>query len=174
MAAYRLQIALLVVLVGSVFYIRSQFHDWRASNQKIPELVDLTLEKLTIQAGRNAIDKEAFPEAFISVGQLRDDVLRSEHSVKKREALWQKVKKIVERNANVRASQRESRSGEIARVWEWIGAVTNTESILEGMERRKSGRVSWGQYGDRSSPVSGTDEGPEMVMAKWKEGRPVY
>lgn len=73
-------------------------------------------------------------------------------------------------NANVRASQREGRSGEVSRVWEWIGAVADG-----GERRRKSGRVSWGTYGDNgSSPVSGSDGGPEVVQQKWMEGRPIY
>lgn len=110
------------------------------------------------------------PENWISIGQLRDDVLRDEHSVRKREQLWGKVRKVVEMNANVRASQREGRNGVISRVWEWVGAVPN----LESGGRRKSGRVSWGAYGERSSPVSGSDGGPEVVQTKWEEGRPIY
>jgi len=102
---------------------------------------------------------------------LRDDVLRDEHNIRKREALWTKVKRVVEMNANVRASQREGRNGEISRVWEWIGAVDGLEN---GERRRKSGRVSWGVYDERSSPVSGTDGGPDAVQVKWEEGRPIY
>jgi len=97
---------------------------------------------------------------------LRDDVLRDEHSIRKREALWNKVKRVVEMNANVRSSQREGRNGEISRVWEWIGAVAALDG--EG-KRRKSGRVSWGAYDENSSPVSGMDDGP-----KWEESRPIY
>lgn len=73
-------------------------------------------------------------------------------------------------NANVRSSQRESRSGEVSRVWEWIGAIDGDGG--ESRMRRKSGkggRVSWGAYDENSSPVSGMDAGP-----KWEEGRPIY
>jgi hypothetical protein len=131
----------------------------------------MTLDRLATQATLHVQDKEDYPESWISIGQLRDDVLREEHSLRKREALWNKVKKVVEMNANVRSSQRESRSGEISRVWEWIGAVGGIES---GERRRKSGRVSWGVYDDKSSPVSGNDGGPEMVQNKWQEPRPIY
>lgn len=97
-------------------------------------------------------------------------MLRDEHSISKRERLWTKVRQVVELNANVRASQREGRNGEVSRVWEWIGAVSDS-----GERRRKSGRVSWGAFGDNgSSPVSGSDGGPEMVQQKWQEGRPIY
>jgi len=131
----------------------------------------LTLDRLATQATLHVQDKEDYPESWISIGQLRDDVLREQHSLRKREALWNKVKKVVEMNANVRASQRESRSGEISRVWEWIGAVGEIDG---GDRRRKSGRVSWGVFDDKSSPVSGSDAGPEMVQSKWQEGRPIY
>jgi len=133
--------------------------------------VSLTLDRLATQAALHAQDKELQPESWISIGQLRDDVLRDEHSIKKREALWSKVKKVVEMNANVRSSQREGRNGEISRVWEWIGALAGLDG--EG-KRRKSGRVSWGVYDEMSSPVSGSDGGPEVVQARWQEGRPIY
>lgn len=81
---------------------------------------------------------------------------------------------MVELNANVRASQREARNGEISRVWEWIGAVGAIEPHGGEERRRKSGRVSWGAYGDNSSPVSGTDAGPEVVQQRWMEERPLY
>jgi hypothetical protein len=133
--------------------------------------VSLTLDKLNEQATLHAQDKEDYPEPFISIGQLRDDVLRREHSFAKREAIWKKVRKVVEMNANVRSSQREDRNGEISRVWEWVGAVGNLET---GERRRKSGRVSWGVYDEHSSPISGSDGGPEVVQMKWQEGRPIY
>jgi len=121
----------------------------------------------------HAQDPDKWEENWISIGQLRDDVLRDEHSIRKREAVWQKVRGIVEMNANVRSSQRESRSGEISRVWEWIGAVGGVGGSGDRERRRKSGRVSWGEFtngnGDMSSPVSGHDAGP-----RWEEGRPIY
>lgn len=168
LARHRLQIAALAFLASSVLYIRHLFRSRTAINALVPQLVSLTLDRLATQASLHAQDKEAYPENWISIGQLRDDVLRNEHSIRKREALWQRVRNIVEMNANVRSSQRESRSGEISRVWEWIGAVGNIEDG-ESRRRRKSGRVSWGTYDENSSPVSGMDDGP-----KWEESRPIY
>jgi hypothetical protein len=137
----------------------------------VPNLVAVTLDRLATQASLHAADKDGYPESWISIGQLRDDVLRDEFSLNRREAVWQKVRKVVEMNANVRASQREGRNGEISRVWEWIGAVGELES---GGRRKKSGRVSWGAYDNHSSPVSGVDEGPEVMQRKWEEARPIY
>jgi len=171
-ARHRLEIATLSLIAALIFYARYKYASYTATVAQVPHLVSLTLDRLASQAALHAQDKESFPERWISIGQLRDDVLRDEHSVSKREALWSRVRKIVEMNANVRASQREDRNGEISRVWEWIGAVGGIESGEE--RRRKSGRVSWGAYGDSSSPVSGSDGGPEIVQQKWLEGRPIY
>jgi len=102
------------------------------------------------------------------VGQLRDDVLRDEFSAKRREALWKKVKAVVEMNANVRASVREGRLGEVSRVWEWIGSLGLMD---EGGNKRQSGRMALvSGDGRRASPARG-----EMVETrKWDEGRPIY
>jgi hypothetical protein len=168
LARHRLQIATLVLLAFLALYVRHLFRSRAATKAAAPHLVSITLDRLATQASLHAQDKEAYPENWISIGQLRDDVLRDEHSIRRREALWAPVRHIVEMNANVRSSQRESRSGEISRVWEWIGAVGNIEDG-ETRRRRKSGRVSWGAYDENSSPVSGMDGGP-----KWEEGRPIY
>jgi len=171
-ARHKLQIATLSFLTALILYARHRYSSYTATVAAVPHLVSLTLERLSTQAALHAQEKEAFPERWISISQLRDDVLRDEHSVSKRNALWTRVKNVVEMNANVRSSQREDRNGEISRVWEWIGAIGAIESRDE--KRRKSGRVSWGEYGDGSSPVSGTDAGPEVVQQKWMESRPIY
>ena len=168
LARHLREIAALILLSFLVLYARHYLRSNAAAKAAVPHLVSLTLDRLATQAALHAQDKETYPENWISIGQLRDDVLRDEHSITKRSALWQRVRDVVELNANVRSSQRESRSGEISRVWEWIGAVGNIEDG-EARRRRKSGRVSWGAYDENSSPVSGMDDGP-----KWEESRPIY
>ncbi|PMD18031.1 hypothetical protein NA56DRAFT_577874 [Hyaloscypha hepaticicola] len=172
LARHRLQIASLVALSALILYIRHMFSSRAAANAAVPHLVSLTLDRLAEQAALHAQDKENY-DSWISIGQLRDDVLRDEHSIKKREALWSRVKNVVEMNANIRSSQREARNGEISRAWEWIGAIGNIGSG-EGAKRRKSGRVSFYGDNDLSSPVSGMDDGPEVVQMKWQESRPIY
>jgi len=140
----------------------------RTAEARVPELVALTLKRLGTQASLHAQDEVTFPEGWISIGQLRDDVLRDEHSIVKREKLWSKVRKVVETNANVRAGQRESRNGEISRVWEWIGSLVPVQ-LPEGSSKKNNGRVSFGTYGESATPVSGEDGGP-----RWTEGRPIY
>ena len=140
------------------------------------------MDRLALQATRHATDPESFKENYISISQLRDDVLRDEHSLQKRNAIWQKVRQVVEMNANVRSAQRQDRNGEIARVWEWIGAVGEIEDTPGRMERsagRKSGRVSWHEGEEEGpdgakSPVRGSDEGEELVRQKWQDSRPIY
>jgi len=96
-------------------------------------------------------------------------VLRAEHSLTKRDKVWMKVKQVVETNANIRANSRESKNGEISRVWEWIGALESIGERDGGVRerRRKSGRLSWV---DNGAGEIGDVEGGK----KWEEARPIY
>lgn len=84
-------------------------------------------------------------------------------------------------NANVRASVREGRGGDVSRVWEWIGSVGFIEdaSWASAAGRRDSSRLSLGPV-NSSSPVvavdgNGTSDGvKEMEQRRWDESRPVY
>ena len=142
---------------------------------RIPFLVATALDRLATQAALNARGDAL--ESWISIGQLRDDVLRDEFSDKRRESIWNRVRAVVEKNANIRASVREGRGGDVSRVWEWIGSI----GVLEEpwVDGRGSGgkRVSWGVLGDDQTPDGrvSTGEGKEMVeKRKWDEGRPIY
>lgn len=116
---------------------------------------------------------------------LRDDVLREEFSAKERGRLWDVVRGLVEGNANVRTMVREGRTGEVSRVWEWIGAVQRIESPES--VRRQSGRFSLGgagrlagspslgYLGDGKEESDGVPNGAEMSQVqKWEEGRSYY
>lgn len=138
----------------------------------MPSLVATTLDRLATQAALNARGEAS--EAWISVGQLRDDVLREEFSSKRREKLWARVAAVVERNANVRASVREGRGGEVSRVWEWMGSLGLLGDGTGG--RRESGRISWGAVSTPDGARDGTPDGKDEMMEirKWDEGRPIY
>ena len=182
LARYRIQLVALITLLTLLTYIRIEISTRRASRARVPALVATTLDRLATQAALHARGDAA--EEWISVGQLRDDVLRDEFSAQRREGMWRKVKEIVEINANVRTSVREARGGDISRVWEWIGSV----GVLGGADswasgpRRTSSRVSFGARGERlvengraSPEVKGGLKGEEMVeQRKWDEGRPIY
>lgn len=155
---------------------------WRAARARVPGLVATTLDRLATQAALHARGDAA--EEWISVGQLRDDVLREEFDLKRREDIWKLVKAVVEMNANIRASVREGRGGEVSRVWEWIGSVgilgDEAWSNHQKADRRATfdHRVSFG--GENSSrPITNVKDSagaksPAEAKRKWDEGRPIY
>ncbi|KAI9701819.1 MAG: inner nuclear membrane protein enriched at telomere/subtelomere region [Candelina mexicana] len=173
LARHRVELAGLISILLLIAAARYQFTSLRDANARVPQLVAVTLNRLATQAALSVQDPRAVPEAWISVGQLRDDVLRDEFSAKRRESLWRKVKAVVEMNANVRASVREGRGGEVSRVWEWIGSVGALEDGWAS-GKRESGRYSLGPAGG-SSPVDTTEGRHEMIQrGTWDEGRPIY
>jgi Man1-Src1p-C-terminal domain len=101
-------------------------------------------------------------------------VLRSELRGARREELWKRVRTVVEENANVRAAVRESRGGDVTRVWEWIGGLgTRLDSV-----RRESGHVRFSlSPGDETSFADTEDKNllrSSRESRKWDEGRPIY
>lgn len=90
--------------------------------------------------------------------------------------MWKRVRAVIERNANVRASVREGRGGDVSRVWEWIGIVGLLEDGAWSGGAKK--RVSFGPVvewtpDDRARSME--VEGGEMLEKRtWEEGRPVY
>lgn len=91
--------------------------------------------------------------------------------------MWKRVRAVVERNANVRASVREGRGGDVSRVWEWIGSLgLLDDSAWSGgaKQRVKFGAVVEGTPDSRASPLE-VEEGQRTVeRRKWDEGRTVY
>lgn len=145
----------------------------------MPELVATTLDRLSTQAALYA--RGDAKEAYVSIGQLRDDVLRFELQGKRREELWRRVSRFIEGNANVRAAVREGRSGDVSRVWEWIGGI-NAISEPDYTRRRGSARVSLPSPSDHiaTSPQTPVDESKHEPLSspresrRWDEGRPIY
>lgn len=107
------------------------------------------------------------------MAQLRDDILRDEFSAKRRQKLWERVQRKVEQNSNVRPSVRENRSGDVSRVWEWVGAIG---AIEDGGIKKEQGQLSGGEYG---ALTNGSADSPRVKdemreTKKWEEGHPVY
>ncbi|CAK7264733.1 inner nuclear membrane protein enriched at telomere/subtelomere region [Sporothrix epigloea] len=152
-------------------YARSRFRAHRATLARVPALVDLVLDRLATQKElwlyddefdegdqqqQDAGDSSFLPDPFLFLPQLRDDVLRTTHSLAARERVWKHVRAVVEQNSNVRTGQREGRNGEVGRAWEWIGPIgnvtgpstgasngdSNSASEMSAMRRRRSGRAS--------------------------------
>ncbi|KAJ5105351.1 hypothetical protein NUU61_002698 [Penicillium alfredii] len=180
--AYRLPLSLLILTAAALVYARARVRARRSDIARVPELVATTLDRLATQAALHA--RNGAREPYIPIGQLRDDVLRFELQGKRREELWRRVRRVVEGNANVRAAVREGRSGDVARVWEWIGgigSVGGTSADLEGSARRDSARFS---LPSPSSPgaleyMTADDTKPDPATSprqsrRWDEGRPIY
>lgn len=155
-----------------LLYFRRMIRARRSDMARVPELVSTTLDRLSMQAALYA--RGEAPEPWIPIGQLRDDVLRSELHGYRREELWKRVRNVVEGNANVRAAVREGRGGDVSRVWEWIGGIRNH---LDGV-RRESGHV---RFSLSPGEVVSDDQDADKEVArspresrKWDEGRPIY
>ncbi|KAF2420981.1 hypothetical protein EJ08DRAFT_738467 [Tothia fuscella] len=179
---------LLLTLTG--IYTRYTITYNRITEEKAKKLASFALDRLHTQAALHAADSGAYPEGFLSMGHLRDDVLRDEFSAKRRNKIWERVKGKVEGNMNVRPAVREGRFGDVSRVWEWTGAVAPVgEDIVFGSADRRvsggGGRYSMGAAGN-NSPLTeystvpevkrkGGGGGKEMVETrKWEESRPIY
>lgn len=151
-----------------VLNLRSRFLSSRAINAQVPALVDLVLERLAAQK-ELAYQDGGEDDPFLFLPNMRDDVLRSIHSLSKREKIWQRVRAVVEQNTNVRTGQREGHNGEVGRAWEWIGP---SGLIGDNNTRRKRpSRVSWDVDVHEDGAVDRS-----VAYKKWEEpgSRPIY
>lgn len=151
----------------------------RSDLARVPELVATTLDRLATQAALHARGEAREP--YIPIGQLRDDVLRSELHGKRREELWRRVRNVVEGNANIRAAVREGRGGDVARVWEWIGGIggVHGNALESSVTRRESNHQL--PYSPPSNEVNRPSTDQHQLtprspgeLRRWDEGRPVY
>ncbi|KAL8674014.1 MAG: hypothetical protein Q9168_001599 [Polycauliona sp. 1 TL-2023] len=178
LARYRIELAVFVIIAYSIFYARNRIMTLRSDSARVPMLVSTTLDRMATQAA--LYNRGEAPESWISIGQLRDDVLRDEFSAKRREALWKRVRAVVEMNANVRASERELRAGDVSRVWEWIGNLGLVDDAWAEGGRRSGVRFSLGDKRRDSVTPNGRalemDHGSNEMVEKrhWDEGRPIY
>lgn len=93
----------------------------RIEDKRVGELVQIALDTLRNQELAHYTDPASAPYPYLSSLQLRDLVLQDEHSVPARRRLWDRVERVVEGNANVRANLEEVAGGDELRVWRWIG-----------------------------------------------------
>ena len=174
LARYRFVVSIITLSSIALLYIRSRVLTSRSDTARVPSLVATTLDRLATQAALHARGDAA--ESWISVGQLRDDVLRREFNDQRREGLWKRVRAVVERNANVRASVREGRGGDVSRVWEWVGSVGLLEDAAwnGGAKRVSFGHVVEGLPDETPTLMEGREGRAMVEKRKWDEGRPVY
>jgi hypothetical protein len=151
----------------SAGYGRQRLVTYNQAKAQTPSLVAMTLDRLATQAALKEDGRTS--EGFISIAQLRDDVLRNVFSARERERAWQRVRKVVEQNSNVRAATREGgKTGEWSRVWEWIGPV----DLSPGLEGRRSG----GMIKGLETPENEATDADNQIgqVRRWDEGRPIY
>ncbi|KAI4164883.1 MAG: hypothetical protein LQ342_001516 [Letrouitia transgressa] len=181
LARYRIQLATLTLVIYAALHVRRRFIISQDDSARIPTLVSMTLDRLAAQAWLHSCGDA--PESWISVGQLRDDVLRDEFSAQRREGLWKRVREVVEMNSNVRASERELRAGDMSRVWEWIGKLGFVDDGRAERGRRSgigfghgNGRTSMTPDGKANADSLGYGNSRRGTMEKkdWDEGRPIY
>jgi hypothetical protein len=159
---------MIIFVIASGSYGKYAFTHNRAMEARAKQLASDVFDRLANNAALSAQEPGAYPEKGLGMAQLRDDVLRNEFSSARRQKLWQRVQKKVEYNANVRAAVRTTASGDVGRMWEWIGPV---KLIEDGRStgKRESGHFSMGMG---SSPPTAGKEMKEVQ--KWDEGRPMY
>lgn len=129
-----LHVTLLFYTTGSlvtlvcIFWLRKRYVYQKAEMNRVVELVQVALDTLRNQEMAHHVDPVSTAYSHLSSIHLRDLILQEEHSVPTRRRLWDKVEKIVESNANVRATMEELEGGDIGRVWQWVGNTAITRS----------------------------------------------
>lgn len=159
---------MILVVIATGSYGNYSHKSRHAMEARAKQLASDAFDRLANQAALSKQNPGTYPEKGISMAQLRDDVLRSEFSTSRRQKLWERVQKKVEFNSNIRAAVRTTASGDVARMWEWVGPV----QLLE--DGRSSGKRESDRYslGISSSPASASGQTKEVQ--KWDEGRPIY
>jgi type II secretory pathway pseudopilin PulG len=150
---------MVILVIATSAYGKYSYTSNRAMEVRAKQLASDAYDRLQDQAALGYHEPGA--EKGISMTQLRDDVLRTEFNASRRQKLWARVQAKVEKNTNIRAGVRTTASGDVARMWEWVGPVKRLE------DGRNSGRFSVG-----SSPPSASRDMKEVQ--KWDEGRPIY
>lgn len=113
----------LVAFLTGVFELRRRFIKRTIENRRVKDLVKEALDTLEDQEIDYHSDPVTTREPYIVPTQLRDQILRDEHSPVDRQRVWEKVRKVVETNANVRTNLEEVK-GEDTIVWRWVGNAT--------------------------------------------------
>jgi hypothetical protein len=159
----------MIVLVLTLgLYGKYSFTNSRAMEARAKQLASDVFDRLANHVALSIQEPVAYPDKGMSMTQLRDDVLRSEFSSRRRQKLWERVQKKVEHNSNVRAAVRTTTSGDVGRMWEWTGPIKLLEDGGRS-SKRESGRFSLGMG---SSPLAAGKDMQEVQ--RWDEGRSVY
>ncbi|PPQ80965.1 hypothetical protein CVT24_013179 [Panaeolus cyanescens] len=122
--------AIIVALLGAI-YIRYRMTVKQKESKRVAGLVQVALDTLRNQEMAHYTDPLNAPQPYLSSIQLRDVVLQDVHAISTRRKLWERVERIVEGNANVRANLEEIEGGDETRVWRWVGSTGRTPARRE-------------------------------------------
>jgi hypothetical protein len=120
-AEWRFAVIGAIALIVATYIGKLNRSRQQIENKRVSELVQIALDTLHNQEQAYHTDPVTVPQPYLSSLQLRDLILRDEHSISIRRRLWEKVEKVVEGNANVRANLEEVHGGDEMRVWRWVG-----------------------------------------------------
>jgi hypothetical protein len=112
-------LALVATIIG-LYLGKLKLASNRIESTRVASLVQDALVTLRRQEIAHHTDPVTAPYPYLSSLHLRDLVLQDEHSIPARKRLWEKVERVVEGNANVRANL-EDVNGDETRVWRWVG-----------------------------------------------------
>lgn len=118
-------------MVLTTLGVRVRVTQKQKEKRRIAGLVQVALDTLRNQELAHYTDPLTAPQPYLSSIQLRDLVLQDEHSVPVRRKLWERVERVVESNANVRANLEELEGGDETRVWRWVGSTGRTPGRKE-------------------------------------------
>lgn len=128
----------IIIIIGILVRLRTSVTSRRTYQNTVTKLVHIAIQHLAQHAAENPT------EPWVGTVQLRDQVLQHEFNAERRRRLWDGVQKIVEMNSNVRAGEREI-SGEVMRVWTWIGGRVGPV-VLGAEVGRAEGGTRWAEY----------------------------
>lgn len=178
MEQYLRYVFLVFIVALSALGLWWKVRDDLATTEQAKKLASSVFHSLADHAADVAYDP-AGRDGYVSVYQLRDDVMRDEFSTSRRKKLWKRVEQLVEQNSNVRARLGALDSGDVGRGWKWIGAVRQLEdSVSRSGSRRGSKRFSLPAAAD-SSPMAeisanGSASGKE-IFTRWEDtSRPQF
>lgn len=111
----------------------------KVESKRVAELVQIVLDTLRNQELAHYTDPITAPQPYLSSLQLRDLILQDEHSIPTRRKFWNKVERVVEGNANVRANLEEVHGGDEMRVWRWVGSAGRGSGIPKRVQFEEKG-----------------------------------
>jgi hypothetical protein len=112
-----------IAAIVAIYLGKLRRRSQRAETKRIAQLVQIALDTLRNQEFAHHTDPVSAPHAYLSSLQLRDLIMQDEHSIPVRRRIWERVERVVEGNANVRANLEEVSGGDEMRVWRWVGGA---------------------------------------------------